>query len=92
MRRPVPEPSGTAAGDLDLVGVGCALVDADALGRAAPASGLGPLSACTARTTTAATAPTVRPVTQTYEGLGQARARISSATGPHPSGGPIIVL
>lgn len=86
MRRPVPEPSGTVAGALDLVGLGCAPADADALGRAATARGLAPLSACSARTTTAAIAPTVRPVTQTF---GAGTARISSATDPR-GGIPVV--
>src|SRR3954469_1086225 len=68
MRRPVPESLGTAAGAALLVGSGCAPVDAEALGRAAVATGWAPRSACVARTTTAAIAPTVRPDTQAHEG------------------------
>ncbi|GGU04396.1 hypothetical protein GCM10010244_32840 [Streptomyces coeruleorubidus] len=65
MRRPVPEPSGTLAGT-EAEGVGCA--GTEALGLAEVAVGCGPRSACTARTVTAAIAPTVSPVTQAHEG------------------------
>ncbi|GAA2542369.1 hypothetical protein GCM10010423_46430 [Streptomyces levis] len=90
MRRPVPEPSGTRAG-ADAVGLGCA--DTELLGLAELAVGCGPWSACTARTVTAAIAPTVSPVVQAHEGsrAGTGTHLLSHGT-PHSTGVPIIVL
>ncbi len=86
MRRPVPEPSGTRAG-AEAVGVGCAPADAVLLGLAEVAVGCGPWSACTARTVTAAIAPTVSPVTQAHEGsrAGTGTHLLSHGT-PHTPG------
>ncbi len=82
----MPEPSGTLAG-ADAVGAGCLSAEAVLLGLAEVAVGCGPLSACTARTVTAAIAPTVSPVTQAQEGsrAGTGTHLLSHGT-PHTPG------
>ncbi|GGQ08208.1 hypothetical protein GCM10010279_14650 [Streptomyces mutabilis] len=92
MRRPVPEPSGTGAGAVSL-GDGFASADAEGLGLVATAVGWGPWSACTARTLTAAIAPTVRPETQAHEGSRAGTGtHLLSYENPEHTGGPIILL
>jgi hypothetical protein len=88
IRRPVPEPSGTA-GVADCLGVGLASAVAETEGRGDTAAvGCGPWSACTPSAVTTTTAPAVRPVTQAHEGS-------RAGTGTHLlsyDNPPIIVL